>query len=628
MPMLGEILLDKGMITQGQVDACSAKQFGRDPKRFGDLLVEISACSRGDVEQACAEQMNIAVIDTHAFEVEENVLAMVPTQSCVQHQIVPMWIENGVLFIAFYDVSVDKFFPALDDLRFICNCAVEGVFASQEFVQGILKTHYDPMRNELDEFSRDPSKDLVILSEESGDASETPENDAVMNNLIYKIVSRAHELRASDIHFEPFAAIRTKPDNARVFGKVSIGEAKKNAEERAAREKVKKLRIRFRVDGDLEEMVPQIPGNLHANLTGAMKIKAKMKMEDHRHPQDGGIGLELEVKSEKPIEYGGVMAKLVTPGQTKRKKRYKHIDLRASLLPASHGESMVLRILDRDNLKVGVEGLGLIDEDLKLYNSLIYSGSGLILITGPTGSGKTTTLYATLMKRNTIDCKIITLENPVEYTIPGINQVEIRKTGKEETSMTFEKGIKAILRQAPNVILIGEIRDDESAQAAMTMSATGHLVFSTLHTTDAPGASTRLTDMGIAPFVIASNLKAVIAQRLVRMLCPDCKQPQRDGGAIAQLQGLGITGETFAPGNNRSCLTCKGKGFKGRKGIYEIMVISKELQRLISKKSTTDEIRAQALRDGMKTLMQDGLRKIALGLTTLPEVAKEAMHRD
>jgi type IV pilus assembly protein PilB len=300
----------------------------------------------------------------------------------------------------------------------------------------------------------------------------------------------------------------------------------------------------------------------------------------------------------------------------------RDLDLRVSTLPATHGESVVMRILDKKNVSVGLADLGFHESDNRIFQSLIKKPNGILLICGPTGSGKTTTLYAALQELNKPDKKIITAENPVEYTISGMNQCQINP----DTGMTFQRALRAMLRQAPNVILVGEIRDKETSEIAIQAALTGHLVFSTIHTNDAPSALTRLVDMGVPPFLVASSIQAVQAQRLVRMICPECRTPDTSIEP-AQLRSLGLRDEQFAGRTlyrGAGCDNCHNVGFRGRKGLFEIMVMNSRLREMCFNKGTTDELRAQARRDGMNTLLDDGLRKVLDGLTTLEEVLAEA----
>jgi type IV pilus assembly protein PilB len=382
------------------------------------------------------------------------------------------------------------------------------------------------------------------------------QSDAPVVKLVNLIITEAVQLRASDIHVEPF-------------------------EDR--------VRIRYRIDGRLVER-DNPPRRLLGAILSRIKILAKLDIAERRRPQDGRI-------------------KLTADG--------KDYDLRVSVLPTNHGQSVVMRILDKDNIRVGIRQLGLSDNDFRQFKNLIRRPNGIILVTGPTGSGKTTTLYASLNELNRPDTKIITAEDPVEYYLAGINQVEIR----HQIGLDFARVIRAMLRQAPNVILVGEMRDTETAQMGIQASLTGHLVFSTLHTNDAPGAITRMIDMGVPAYLVASSVIAVLAQRLVRVNCPKCKQPHQP--LDTQIEAAGITpemlkGATFMKG--RGCAHCQKSGYKGRLGIFELMVMTNKIRELAFQGAATQEIRRAAVGQGMRVMFEDGIAKALRGITTLDEV--------
>jgi type IV pilus assembly protein PilB len=382
------------------------------------------------------------------------------------------------------------------------------------------------------------------------------QSDAPVVKLVNLIITEAVQLRASDIHVEPF-------------------------EDR--------VRIRYRIDGRLVER-DNPPRRLLGAILSRIKILAKLDIAERRRPQDGRI-------------------KLTADG--------KDYDLRVSVLPTNHGQSVVMRILDKDNIRVGIRQLGLSDNDFRQFKNLIRRPNGIILVTGPTGSGKTTTLYASLNELNRPDTKIITAEDPVEYYLAGINQVEIRHS----IGLDFARVIRSMLRQAPNVILVGEMRDTETAQMGIQASLTGHLVFSTLHTNDAPGAITRMIDMGVPAYLVASSVIAVLAQRLVRVNCPKCKQPHQP--LDTQIEAAGITpemlkGATFMKG--RGCAHCQKSGYKGRLGIFELMVMTNKIRELAFQGAATQEIRRAAVGQGMRVMFDDGIAKSLRGITTLDEV--------
>jgi type IV pilus assembly protein PilB len=383
--------------------------------------------------------------------------------------------------------------------------------------------------------------------------------------LVQLMITEAVRMRASDIHIEPLAT---------------------------------RLRIRYRIDGVCIERDPP-PKRLQGSITTRVKLMAGMQIEEKRIPQDGRIRMKLDGED---------------------------LDFRVSTLPGYHGESLVLRILRRESIKIGLEGLGFLPDDFALFEKLIGRPNGILLVTGPTGSGKTTTLYAALNKLNTPDLKIITAEDPVEYHISGINQVQVN----EQIELTFQRILRAMLRQAPNIILVGEIRDLETATMAIQAALTGHLVFSTLHTNDAPSAITRLIDMGVKPFLVASSVQAIMAQRLVRILCPECKAKDTNVD-LATLRGLGVTDEQLSQATFYrpvGCVKCHNTGFRGRLGIFEMMVMDSEIREMAFKHQPLSEIRQAARLSGMRTLLEDGLIKTMRGITTLDEVLARATKEE
>jgi type IV pilus assembly protein PilB len=387
-------------------------------------------------------------------------------------------------------------------------------------------------------------------------------DDAPVIKLVTLIITEAVKQRASDIHIEPL-------------------------EDR--------VRIRYRIDGVCIE-AESPPKRLQGTILSRLKIMAKMDMAEKRRPQDGRIKLSL---------------------------LGKEIDLRVSNLPAYYGESVVMRILDKEAVLMGMEQLGFHPEDYRIFSGLIRRPNGIILVTGPTGSGKTTTLYAALNELNRSDRKIITAEDPVEYNISGINQCQVnRKAG-----MTFEAILRSMLRQAPNIILVGEIRDKETGEMAIQAALTGHLVFSTLHTNDAPSAITRLINMKIPPFLVASSVQAVLAQRLIRTICVDCKEEAPANVPLLKSAGLTdaqIQDNKFYTG--KGCDSCKGKGYRGRRAIYEIMVLNTRIRELAFNEASTDQIRTQAINDGMNTLLMDGVRKVLEGITSVDQILSVAKN--
>jgi general secretion pathway protein E/type IV pilus assembly protein PilB len=395
---------------------------------------------------------------------------------------------------------------------------------------------------------------------EGGD--ETAEGDAPIIRLVYGLILEAHRLRASDIHIEPLE---------------------------------KRLRLRYRIDGNMQEMKDP-PKRLQSSIISRIKIMSNISIAEKRLPLDGRIALAT------------------VDGPT--------LDLRVSTVPTIHGESVVMRILDKKNLMLGLPELGFFADDQAILERVINYADGIFLVTGPTGSGKSTTLYACLNTINKPDRKLITVEDPVEYQLPGVNQVAVNT----EIGMTFAAALRAMLRQAPNIIMVGEIRDVETASIAINASLTGHLVFSTLHTNDAPSAITRLVDMGVKPFLVSSSIRAVLAQRLIRKICPDCKQPYTP--TEAELRALNLLSANLSEARfskGHGCDRCRGTGYRGRAGIFEIFVVDDEIRHLINEGVPVSKIRQRARDLGMRVLREDGIRKVVSGMTTPEEVISATM---
>ena len=451
-------------------------------------------------------------------------------------------------------------YMVLDNLRFLLNQPVEAAISTPEDIQEALDHYYRLTGNLGDVLGEDGDGIEVGRDEYSGEDGEA--NDAPVVKYVTQLISNALKERASDIHVEPFE---------------------------------KRVRIRYRIDGVCVEK-ENPPKKLQGPILSRIKIMARMDMAEKRRCQDGRIKVNLHGRE---------------------------IDLRVSALPARHGESMVMRILDKEKGLVDLEELGFHESDYNHFNKIIKRPNGIFLVTGPTGSGKTTTLYAALKTLNRPDVKIITAENPIEYNLAGINQAEVR----HEIGLTFQRILRAMMRQAPNIILVGEIRDQETADIAIQAALTGHLVFSTLHTNDAPAALTRLIDMGVKPFLVASAVMAVLAQRLIRRLCDECKEPYDPNDA--DLRAVGLTRarieehQLFQP---KGCPACSGSGFRGRRGVYELMEMSGDLREMAFQRKPTNEIAAKARSEGMASLLEDGVRKVLAGITTIPEVLRLA-HR-
>jgi len=560
---IGEILVDMGVVTPDQLKEVLADQKKTSDKKIGQLLIERNLATREDITFALAEQFELEMVDIDGIEIDKGVIAMVPRDLARQHNIIPIEKADGVLTVAMSD-PLDLF--TLDNLRFVINMAVEPVLATEESIKNAITRYYGIQEDEVDTMLQELTESNITYVDTMADDMDTDSStdDAPVIKLVTLIITEAVRARASDIHVEPM------PD---------------------------RLRIRYRIDGLCSE-AESAPKRLQGSILSRIKLMAGMDIAEKRRPQDGRIKLSV---------YG------------------REIDLRVSCIPTTQGESIVMRILDREALLLGLDQLGLHPTDYAILHGLIQKPNGIILVTGPTGSGKTTTLYAALQELNKPSRKIITAEEPVEYNISGINQSQVsRKVG-----LTFERILRAMLRQAPEIILVGEIRDRETAEAAIQAALTGHLVFSTLHTNDAPSAIMRLVNMGVPKFLVASSIQAILAQRLVRMICPECKAPTQPD--IPRLRALGvrddqIEGHTFYAG--AGCDSCNGQGYRGRRAIYEILVMNKSIRTMTFNGETTDKIRDQAIKDGMHTLVMDGIRKVMAGESTAEEVLSVAKASD
>lgn len=556
---LGEILQEKKKVSKA--DADRAAEFGlNNRKRIGEALVELEIASEEDVTMALAEQHGMAYVEVSRQSVSPDAVALVPEKLIKANLILPMSSENGRLKVIIHDpLDLDT----LDMLRFRLGVSdVEPVLAPKSRIKAYIEKYLSGADRSLDELSKslDASVD-ASLDQEARDAKKTgdDEPDAPIIKLINMMISEAVRTRASDIHVEPMAD---------------------------------RVRVRYRTDGVCVER-ENIPKRLQNAVTTRMKIMAGVDISERRVPQDGRIKMRISEKD---------------------------IDFRVSCCPGVHGESIVLRILRPDSANIGIQALGFEPEDYERFQKIISRPNGIFLVTGPTGSGKTTTLYAALQELNRPDKKIITAEDPVEYVFPGMNQCQVR----DDIGLGFDKILRSMLRQAPNIILVGEIRDLVVGEIAIQAALTGHLVFSTLHTNDAPSAITRLIDMGIKPFLIASSIQAIMAQRLIRILCKECKQPDENPDpSIMRICGMNekmIAGKTLYKAVG--CSHCGNTGYRGRFGIFEMLIMNHELRELAFNRAGAQEVRKAAKAAGMTTLLQDGHRKILKGVTTMEEISR------
>jgi type IV pilus assembly protein PilB len=559
---LGDILVGWGALKPEQVDQ-AVKVARGSGKRLGEVLTELGFATEDQVAKGLANQFGMEYVDLSQVSATKQVdVKLIPEELIKKHQILPMAKTNGKLQLIIHD-PMDL--ELLDMLRFRLNVEVEPRLAARSRIKAFLdgtigggpKTVEPGAPLVTDSIDKSVDRSVDRSMDKSIDVSS---DDAPIVRLVNRIISEAVRMRASDIHVEPFAD---------------------------------RVRLRYRIDGVCMER-DNLPKRMQPALLSRLKLMAGVNIAERRVPQDGRIKLPVDDKS---------------------------IDFRVSSCPAYHGESVVLRILRPDSVRIGLENLGFEPDNLAIFNKVIRRPNGIFLVTGPTGSGKTTTLYSALDMLNRPDKKIITAEDPVEYNFAGINQCQVR----EKIGLTFPAILRSMLRQAPNVILVGEIRDHEVAEIAIQAALTGHLVFSTLHTNDAPSAITRLVDMGVKPFLVASSIQAIMAQRLIRILCKECKavDPEPDP------KYLHLVGITPAEGAGKvhkavGCSVCNGTGFKGRKAIFEMMVMNSVIRELAFKQAPLSQIRHAAIANGMRPLVEDGKIKVLKAVTTPDEIAKNA----
>ena len=562
-----QLLVEKGLVPAEVIarvrSALRGGEAAAAPKPLSELLVEQGLVRAEQILQMLSEEYAMPLVDLSRTRPHPSAVEALPRELAVRYHVFPVELTSTALVVAVSDPFDNG---ALDTLTHVLQRHIEPMLAARGEIDAAIARHYVLEGETVQSFLRDLAptggegeavaaleEDTAAAPEESRAATDT---DAPIIRLVHVIISEGFNRRASDIHFEPLE---------------------------------KRLRVRYRIDGVLHE-VESPPKRLQLAMISRIKIMSNMSIAEKRAPQDGRI-------------------QLVVAGKT--------IDLRVSCLPTSHGESVVMRILDKEGLVLGLPELGFFSDDQESFERLIALPDGIILITGPTGSGKTTTLYACLHHINRPDRKIITVEEPVEYQINGINQVPVRS----EIGMTFGSALRAMLRQAPNVIMIGEIRDLETAEIAINASLTGHLVFSTLHTNDAPSAVTRLIDLGIKPFLVSTALRATMAQRLVRRICPRCKEHYRPD--LRSLRQLGFDPELLAGArleHGKGCDHCGDTGFRARMGIFELFQVTEEVQKMVYESATAHALRRQARKLGMRTMRDDGIRKVLAGQTTIEEV--------
>ncbi len=561
--LLGQVLMEMGKVTQEQLDeALAIKQ--QKGGAIGAVLIDLGHCEKTDVSAALAIQAGMRRVFLDEMEVPPEVIEKMDSTTARSYSVIPIEYEAGRLTVAMADANN---FRALDELHMLLGCEVQAAVADPAAVVRALDKYYAHAESVEAVISElDTTAEWIAEHEESIDLEDirTMSESQPVKKLLNLVLLQAIRDSASDIHFEPFED---------------------------------EFKMRYRIDGVLYEMVPP-PRHIALAVASRIKVMANLDIAERRVPQDGRIELTV----------GG-----------------KPVDLRVSVLPTMFGESVVMRVLDRTQVELDITKVGLRDEEQKTVDRLIHCPNGIVIVTGPTGSGKTTTLYSALSAINDVETKIITTEDPVEYDIEGLMQVQINP----EIGLTFARCLRHILRQDPDVILVGEIRDIETAQIAIHASLTGHLVFSTLHTNDAPTAITRLLDLGLEPYLLTATLEAIVAQRLVRRVCMQCRAefvPTEDMLWELNLTPEEVRGRTFFFG--KGCDVCNNTGYKGRTGIFEIMTIDDPLRDLMLAGSSTNVIREEAKKRGMRTLRDSGLMSVYDGITTIEEIVRATVTED
>jgi type IV pilus assembly protein PilB len=559
---IAAMLLQEGFVTSEQIAKAHARQKANGHK-LGYNLIELGFVEAATITMMLERQFRVRGVDLGSLELEPAVLKLIPVEIATKYEVFPVRREGNAIVLAMGDPTD---WTVIDDLKFLTGYEIEPVVADEFSIVEAIAAHYGTGEGSYRQLLENLGEYEMEVVEEKDDDEDygvlaAQVEAAPVVKFINSLLADAVQRGASDVHIEPYE---------------------------------EELRIRYRIDGVLREMVSP-PLRMKAALISRVKILADLNIAERRVPQDGRI---------------------------KMKMGHRVIDFRVSTLPTLFGEKIVLRILDRGNLTLDLDKLGFPDKGLRDFHKAIEAPYGIVLVTGPTGSGKTTTLYSALTRLNQPGVNIMTAEDPVEYNLKGINQVQIQ----EEIEMGFAEALRAFLRQDPNIIMVGEIRDLETGSIAIKAALTGHLVLSTIHTNDAPSTVNRMVDMGLQPFLVASALNAIVAQRLVRRICDECKRPRQYPREVLLEAGLGgdDLGAIFFEGEG--CSSCDDSGYRGRVGLYEVMPITVGQRHLITNHAATADIRDQAISDGMLTLRQDGLTKMRAGVTTLDEVLRETSN--
>jgi type IV pilus assembly protein PilB len=555
---IAEMLLEEGLITPRQLEKAIEQQKNSN-ESLEKIIISLGYVTEKEVTEVIGKEMGVPFIDLDEVEIDPELARAIPEHLAQRYKVIPVGQENNKLALAMVD-PLNVF--AIDDIRLITGFDIEPMISTEESIMRAINKQFGvtdlaEVHETVQDIALSDFGDLEQLEDEDEielDKLKELVDEAPIVRVVNLIITQAINDKASDIHIEP---------------------------------RVKNVCVRYRIDGVLHEVMSP-PKHIQAPMISRIKIMASLDIAERRIPQDGKIHLKHDNK-----EY----------------------DLRVSTLPTVHGEKVVMRILDKSAVMIGLDKLGLMPDTRAVFEDLVFKPYGMILVTGPTGSGKSTTLYTALNMLNTPEKNICTVEDPVEYQLPGINQVQINP----KAGLIFGAALRSFLRQDPDIIMVGEIRDGETAQIAIESALTGHLVLSTLHTNDAAGAITRLIDMGIEPFLVASALVGVIAQRLVRRICPNCREAYTPPEEAVAKFGLNLADTNIVFYHGRGCDHCKGTGYKGRSGIYEMMTVNENVRPLILRNAPTIEVKDAAIENGMVTLQEDGLRKVLEGTTTIEE---------
>ncbi len=572
MPLrIGELLTKAKLLTNEQLERALDEQ-KQSGGRIGEHLIRLGYVTEEDILDCLSQQYGVPSINLQHFEIDDSIIRLIPADVARKYQFIPVSKTGATLTVAMGDPT-NVF--AMDDITFITGYRVEPVVASEEALREAIDkyygtTHAIELKKVMDDLSTVEETALEVLEDDEEEELDITDDEAAADEapvvrLVNLILTDALKRGASDIHIEPYE---------------------------------KSYRVRFRIDGVLYEIMNP-PMKLKDAICSRLKILAKLDIAEKRLPQDGRIKIKMKLQG-----------------------KLKELDYRVSTLPTLHGEKIVLRLLDKDNLMLDMTKLGFEKGSLKNFEFCITQPYGMVLVTGPTGSGKTNTLYSALSRVNTPEVNIMTAEDPVEFQLPGINQVQM----KESIGLNFAAALRSFLRQDPNIVLVGEIRDFETAEIAIKASLTGHLVLSTLHTNDAPSTINRLMNMGIEPFLVATSVNLIVAQRLIRRICNNCKE--EEDAPLQALLNVGFS-EAEAPEiqlyKGRGCDNCNQRGYKGRLGLFEVMTISDDIRELILSGATAIDLRRKAIEEGMISLRQSGLQKIRDGVTTIEEVVRESV---